>query len=89
MNPFFLWLLGLLQKRCSHPGDVVKAAVLEGDGDNHRVLWCEVCGAYDVRRAGATNRLVYEMRRPRPDWHTPKERSRLRDALRISEERAR
>ena len=68
MSRFWKWLLGLAQKRCTHPADAVKADLLEGHCKNGmRVEWCKVCGAVHV--VCRCNLPQKALRRPRPDWH--------------------
>ena len=61
---------------CRHPGNAVKADILEGDG-HMRVQWCEMCGAFRFHwpdrwpnSGGEPDRPKYsEWREPRPDYY--------------------
>lgn len=46
-------VLAWLQKRCDHPGVMVAADILEGDGrlTGIQVKWCRRCGSVAVRSA--------------------------------------
>ena len=46
------WLLGILQRRCSHPDVMVAVDILEGSVPDMHVSYCRRCGAV----------------RPEPDW---------------------
>lgn len=39
------WLLARLQKRCTHPGEMVAADVLEGCAEGIAVKYCRRCGS--------------------------------------------
>lgn len=41
------WILGWLQRGCSHPGNMVAADLLEGGyrGGDVQLRWCQRCGA--------------------------------------------
>lgn len=39
------WVLAFLQRRCTHPGEMVAADVLEGCVDQLQVRYCRRCGA--------------------------------------------
>lgn len=68
-----LSLLAYLQRGCAHPGAAVKADILEGDAGETHVQWCEVCGAWRLAYLG---RGPGEWRAPRPDYYSPRMRSR-------------
>ncbi len=59
MNKLCRWALHKLQRQCRHPN--VKADLLEGD-TYRRVMWCETCGAVNVKN------LSDELRLPEPLW---------------------
>jgi len=66
-----LSLLRFLQSYCEHPGDAVKADILEGRLCSMAgVQWCEMCGAY--RHFDEHARWFSEWRTPRPDYHRPR-----------------
>jgi hypothetical protein len=39
------WLLALLQRRCTHPEEMVAVDILEGMMDDWHVSYCRRCGA--------------------------------------------
>ena len=39
------WLLRMLQRRCEHPGDMLKADILDGCVDHLQVTYCRRCGS--------------------------------------------
>lgn len=44
----FLWLVRWFQRSCQHPGDAVRADILQNDVRECRVQWCLACGAYRI-----------------------------------------
>lgn len=69
-------LLAFLQRKCSHPGNMVAADLLEGCVDGLQVKWCCRCGAicteFDPTKryipwAPYPNNPRYEWRRPDPN----------------------
>lgn len=56
-------VLAALQRRCTHPGEMVAADVFEGDIPNTRVAYCRRCGALRTIRGLAAS----VWRRPDPN----------------------
>jgi hypothetical protein len=42
------WILSKLQRRCSHPANMVAADILEGSASNLEVKYCNRCGAVKI-----------------------------------------
>ncbi len=62
------WILSKLQRRCTHPDDMVAADILEGAAfaerslqDSLTVAFCRRCGSYSIRWN----------RNQKPSWHSP------------------
>lgn len=59
-------ILRWLQHRCGHPGWMVSADILEGDGAGVRVAYCNRCGATRIWHRIGTRHVEEEWRRPDP-----------------------
>lgn len=66
-------LLQFLQRRCTHPDDMVAVDVLEGCADGRpEIRYCRRCGAIKPvwQSLGQTPPAEWEWRRPLPTlWH--------------------
>jgi hypothetical protein len=61
-------ILALIQKRCDHPGELIKVDMLEGSSMDTEVTYCGRCGAYQIgwkRPDGSLTKK--EWRHPNPN----------------------
>lgn len=56
-----MWLLGKLQKQCTHPPDLVSYDIADGTYSDP-VSWCRICGAVHLKHD------VHFANRPRADF---------------------
>lgn len=59
-------LLGILQRRCEHPDEMIAADILEGCGGNIQVKFCRRCGSIKTDWSSKDSR-EHCWRRPDPN----------------------